>query len=42
MAILIRENRQMERDGLIPKKGEEKDGLRDRGVEGVPRYRYIW
>ncbi|ETN39316.1 uncharacterized protein HMPREF1541_05539 [Cyphellophora europaea CBS 101466] len=37
--ILIRENKQMERQGLIPKKGETRDGLKDRDVEGVPRYR---
>lgn len=39
MAILIAENKKMERDGVIPKKGEEKDGLRDRGTDGVPKYR---
>lgn len=39
MLILMRENKQMERDGLIPKKGEDQDGLRDRQVDGVPRYR---
>lgn len=41
-AILIFENRKMERDGLIPKKGEDQDGLRDRNAQSVPRYRYIW
>jgi hypothetical protein len=40
--ILIYQNRQMEREGLIPRKGEDKDGLRDRNVQGIPRYRYIW
>ena len=39
--ILIRENKQMERQGLIPRKGEEKNGLQDRDEER-PVYRYIW
>lgn len=41
--ILIFQNRQMEKAGIIPKKGEQaQDGLRDREMEGVPKYRYIW
>ena len=38
--ILIRENKRMEREGLIPKKGEEKDGD---GLDGEQtHFRYIW
>lgn len=49
--ILIWENRRMERDGIIPRKGEEREGHGQDapvqyGVAGedakVPRYRYIW
>jgi MFS family permease len=45
--ILIRENNQMEKEGLIPPKGAgPKDGLQDRekhaGPSANPRYRYIW
>ena len=45
--ILIQENKQMERDGLIPPKNAgPEDGLQDRekhlGEAAHPRYRYIW
>jgi len=41
--ILIKENKQMEREGLIPKKGEDQSGLQDREKHGEKlRYRYIW
>jgi hypothetical protein len=45
--ILIHENKQMEREGLIPPKSEgPQDGLQDRekhlGRPAYPRYRYIW
>ncbi len=45
--ILIQENKQMEKDGLIPPKNAgPKDGLQDRekhvGQAANPRYRYIW
>jgi MFS family permease len=47
--ILIAENKKMEREGIIPPKGEGvKDGLQDHvkrveeGRKGAPRYRYIW
>jgi len=39
--ILHFENKKMEREGVIPSKQEAKDGLRDREVTGVPRYRYL-
>lgn len=41
--ILIAENKKMEREGLIPRKGEEKveqDAADE--TRAVPRYRYIW
>ena len=38
--ILIKENRKMEEQGLIPKKGEEKHGLGDRYED--EKFRYIW
>lgn len=43
-SILIWENKKMEREGLIPKKGEEKSGLDQRDVpsDQQVRYRYIW
>lgn len=44
--ILIWENKQMEKEGLIPKKGEEGHEVVQHGVAHhdahVPRYRYIW
>lgn len=45
--ILIFENRKMEKEGIIPRKGEEReDEPVQYGVAGeeakVPRYRYIW
>ena len=44
--ILIWENRKMERQGIIPKKGENRresvqHGIAD-GEAKVPKYRYIW
>lgn len=45
-SILILENKKMERDGVIPKKGEAhreplQHGIAD-GSEKVQRFRYIW
>ena len=42
--ILIRENKQMEREGVIPTKDQEKNGLAERDFDPNERvrYRYIW
>ena len=42
--ILIRENKQMEREGVIPSKEDDKNGLNQRDFDPSERvrYRYIW
>lgn len=41
--ILIAENKKMEREGTIPRKGEEQvEHSVPEGQKNMPRYRYIW
>lgn len=40
--MLIMENKKMEREGLIPKKGEKAQHSIADGQSKVPRFRYIW